>query len=177
MFKMSSRAICRVTLLKLKLSAILILCGPLQRMCVVGKTLCLYMLYSYLLLLVDLLLIADFSGFCPIRVGVSHVRYTVITVQHSQGWGAGAVLTASSELSESAYCWIPGLADMQSTVPVKVIGLQFYLYSLSPNTIPVVSRSVNKSGLVETNVMVVFQSMLCDCQFIKILHPQVPRVF
>ena len=46
-------------------------------MCVVGKTLCLYMLYSYLLLLVDLL-IADFFGCCPIRVSVSHVRYTVV---------------------------------------------------------------------------------------------------
>ena len=36
--------------------------------------------------------------------------------------------------------------------------------------IPVVCRSVNKSGLVETDVMVVFQSMLCNCRFIKIFN-------
>ena len=108
---------------------------PESLMCVVGKNplLIQYILYSSLLLLVDLLLIADFSGCCPVRVGVSHVRYTVIDTQRSQGWGTGAVLTANSESSESAYCWTPGLADMQSTVPVKVIGLQFYFYSLSPN--------------------------------------------
>ena len=46
-------------------------------MCVVGKNALL--IYAVLLLIVatDLLLIADFSGCCPIRVGVSHVQYTV----------------------------------------------------------------------------------------------------
>ena len=43
-----------------------------------GKTLCLNRIYSSLLSLIALLLIADFAGCCPIRVGVSHVRYTVI---------------------------------------------------------------------------------------------------
>ena len=50
LFKISSRAICRVTLLKLlELSAILMLYGPLQKTVYNKKTLCLYTLYSSLL--------------------------------------------------------------------------------------------------------------------------------
>ena len=55
---------------------------------------------------------------------------------------------------------------------LKLLGCSFISNSLYPDTIPVVCRSVNKSGLVEIDVMVVFQSMLCNCRFIKILHPR-----
>ena len=75
---MSSLAICRVTLFILKLLAILKLCCPLQKNVCSWKDALLIQVVLLLMLLVVVLLIAEFAGCCPIRVGIPHIRYTVI---------------------------------------------------------------------------------------------------
>ena len=77
-FKISSRAICRVTLLKLlQFSVILMLYGPLQKNVYNKKTLCLCTtLYSSLLSLLTHWLIDEYSSCYPITIGVLRVRYT-----------------------------------------------------------------------------------------------------